>query len=43
MKFGVSGITTKENLIDFAFKADLIINSVADIELEKVLAVKINS
>jgi NagD protein len=36
----LSGVSTRENLIDYAFKPDLIINSVADIELEKVLAIK---
>jgi hypothetical protein len=35
MKFGVSKVNTKENLIDYAFKPDLIISSLADIELEK--------
>lgn len=34
----LSGVSKKENLIDYAFKPDVIINSVADINLEEVLA-----
>lgn len=33
----LSGVSKKENLINYAFKPDLIVNSVADIDLETVL------
>ncbi|MCM4160954.1 HAD family hydrolase [Antarcticibacterium flavum] len=33
----LSGVSKKENLIDYAFKPDLIVNSVAEIDLETVL------
>lgn len=34
----LSGVSTNDNLNDYAFKPDMIVNSVADIDLEKVLA-----
>lgn len=34
----LSGVSVRENLIDYAFKPDMIVNSVADIDIEKVLA-----
>lgn len=34
----LSGVSKKENLNDYAFKPDMIVNSVADIDLEKVLS-----
>lgn len=34
----LSGVSKKENLNDYAFKPDMIVNSVADIDLDKVLS-----
>lgn len=34
----LSGVSKKENLIDYAFKPDVIVNSVSDIHLDEVLA-----
>ncbi len=36
----LSGVSKKENLVHFAFKPDLIVNSVADIDLEAALSLK---
>lgn len=36
----LSGVSQRENLVDYAFKPDLIVNSVADINLDKVLSLK---
>lgn len=36
----LSGVSKRESLVHFAFKPDLIVNSVADIDLEAVLALK---
>jgi len=36
----LSGVSKKENLVDFAFKPDLIINSVAELDLEAALSLK---
>lgn len=36
----LSGVSKKDTLLDFAFKPDMIVNSVADIDLEKVLALQ---
>jgi hypothetical protein len=33
-------VTKKENLNDYAFKPDLIINSIKDLKLEKVLSME---
>jgi len=36
----LSGVSKKENLVHFAFKPDLIVNSVADIDLDAALSLK---
>lgn len=35
----LTGVSQKDNLIDYAFKPDVIVNSVSDINLEEVLAI----
>jgi NagD protein len=34
----LSGVTTKENINDYPFKADLVINSIKDLDVEKALS-----
>lgn len=36
----LSGVSHRESLVDYAFKPDLIVNSVADIKLDEVLSLK---
>jgi NagD protein len=36
----LSGVSKKENLNDYAFKPDLIVNSVAEIDLDTVLSLQ---
>jgi len=36
----LSGVSVKENLINYAFKPDLIVKSIAEIDLENVLSLK---
>jgi NagD protein len=33
----MSGVSTTDSLLDYAFKPDLIVNSVADIDIKSVL------